>query len=525
MAKALMIQGTASHVGKSLIVAGLCRILSNRGLKVAPFKSQNMALNSFITKDGGEIGRAQALQAEAARTEPSVDMNPVLLKSNSDMSCQVIIRGKVYSAMDARDYYGFVEKAWITVEESYRRLSSAYDYIVIEGAGSPAEVNIMDRDIANIRVARLASAPVLIVGDIERGGVFASIVGTMEILGSQSDIINGFVINKFRGDKEILRPALDFIEKKYGRPVFGVIPFARGHGLSEEDSVYLSGRNSQSGSFSNDATAISPLKIVVLRLPHISNFTDFEPLYTEPDVEVNYSIYERDIEGADLIIIPGTKNTMDDLQYLHNSGIADAIRRAVRKGIMVMGICGGYQMLGMRVSDPFGIESNVKEVKGIGLLDVETVIEREKITAQSLALPLPAFPWKVDSLKGYEIHMGRTTHINDGEPLFRFIRYNGGSPKITRESDDLSHCPPDGPSDGAVDKDGITWGTYLHGIFENDSFRHAIVNHIRIRKGLSYIERNTNYYALKETAIQQWASIIEENLAMDMILELFEKVY
>ncbi len=414
-----MIQGTGSGAGKSLIAAAFCRILRQMGLRVAPFKAQNMALNSYITMEGGEIGRAQALQAEAAGIEPSVDMNPVLLKASGEMGSQVILRGKVHSTMKAREYYSFRKEAWEAVKKSYARLSRKYDMIVIEGAGSPAEINLMDVDIVNMAMAKHAKAPVLLVGDIDKGGVFASLYGTVKLLGRDGRHIKAFVINKFRGDAEILRPGLDMIRDKTGVPVIGVLPYVHDLGLPEEDGMALYQNAKYKGRSGPGA-----IRIVVVRLRYISNFTDFDPFYHEPDVEILFSAHSQDIENADLVIIPGTKNTVTDLTLLKDQGLDLSIRNAYKKGAMIMGICGGYQILGKKIFDPDGVESPHREIDGIGLLDIETTFGREKRTCRVEAetTGLGGFGSGIDKknpgprrvkprpiLKGYEIHMGEST--------------------------------------------------------------------------------------------------------------------
>ncbi|HEY6010991.1 MAG TPA: cobyric acid synthase, partial [Nitrospirota bacterium] len=363
-----MIQGTGSGVGKSLLVAGLCRIFRDQGVNVAPFKGQNMALNSFITKEGGEIGRAQAYQAEAARVEPSVDMNPVLLKATGEAGCQVILNGKVHANMSATEYYAYKDHAWPAVTEAYDRLAKRHELIIIEGAGSPAEINLSNDEIVNMSVARYADAPVLLVGDIDKGGVFASLFGTIALLDGDADYIKAFIINKFRGDLSILKPGLDMIRDRTNRPVLGVIPYLGDLGLHEEDGIPL-----ERIWWKNSGRAEGPkIKIVVVRLRYISNFTDFDPFLYEPDVELIYSLRDADIEHADMVIIPGSKNTVQDLLFLRESGIEASIKRAQAKGIPIVGVCGGYQMLGKRIADPQGIETRQREVAGMGLLDVET---------------------------------------------------------------------------------------------------------------------------------------------------------
>ena len=339
-----MVQGTGSGAGKSLLVAAFCRIFNDEGLRVAPFKAQNMALNSCITAEGGEIGRAQVLQAEAARVAPTIDMNPVLLKASGDMGSQVIIHGRARRHMSAKEYYSFRASAWAAVEESYERLSNAFDLIVMEGAGSPAEINLADVDIVNMAAARLAQAPVLLVGDIDRGGVFASLYGTVKLLGGDARRIRGFIINKFRGDVDILRPGLDLIERKTGKRVIGVLPYVTDMGLPEEDGLALKNGTMSQGDGS--------VRIVVVRLRYIANFTDFDPFFCEPDVHLLYSTNPSEIENADMVIVPGSKNTVKDLLFLKESGLDRAIRKAYDKGIQITAICGGYQMMGKKIHDP-----------------------------------------------------------------------------------------------------------------------------------------------------------------------------
>jgi adenosylcobyric acid synthase len=375
MAKALMIQGTGSGAGKSLIAAALCRIFSNKGIDVAPFKAQNMALNSFITLDGGEIGRAQALQAEASRTAATVDMNPVLLKASGEAGSQVIIHGKVVKMMKAKEYYAFKKEAWTAVRASYDRLSKKHDLIIMEGAGSPAEINLMDVDIVNMSAAKYAKAPVLLVGDIDKGGVFASIYGTVRLLGRDSRQIRGFIINKFRGDLEILRPGLEMIKEITGKPVAGVLPYFSDLGLPEEDGLSL-GHGTRTG-----VHGTGEIKVVVVRLKYISNFTDFDPLSSEPDAELVYSKNPADIENADLVIIPGSKNTVKDLLFLRESRLDESIKRAFAKGVQITGICGGYRCSAEDIR-PSRVESPHREVEGLGLLNIETFFENEKITCQ-----------------------------------------------------------------------------------------------------------------------------------------------
>ena len=501
MTKAIMIQGTGSHVGKSLIVTALCRIFRQDGYKVAPFKAQNMALNSAITKDGGEIGRAQALQAMAAGIDPSVDMNPILLKANSDMGSQVIIRGKVAGNMSAREYFSFKEKAWEVICASYKKLSEEYDLIVIEGAGSPAEINL--EDIVNMRVARMADAPVILIGDIDKGGLFASIVGTMELLARDDrERVAGFMINKFRGDESLLKGGIDFIEERYRIPLLGTIPYLKELGLPEEDGVALE-RSQESG-----VSSQKKINIFIVRLPHISNFTDLDPFKFESDVNVRYVTDPSEFaesDRVDLLIIPGSKNTIDDLSCLIESGIAGKIKEFHTRGGRIIGICGGYQMLGMSIEDPDHLESSRGSIAGLGLLPVKTILEPEKITsmdkAEVISSPLTPHTSPLTDLSGYEIHMGRTRLLDGARPIFRVFERSG-------EKVDLP--------DGAISKDGMVWGTYIHGIFDNDSFRHQLLEEIRREKNISS-GIPENYSAHLEANLNKLASLVRERIDLSRI--------
>ena len=507
MAKALMIQGTGSGVGKSLLVAGLCRLFRNAGVDVAPFKAQNMALNSFITREGGEIGRAQALQAEAARVEPSFDMNPILLKATSEASCQVIMHGRVHSNMNARSYYAFKNEAWPAVTESFDRLSRRYELIVIEGAGSPAEINLSKDEVVNMSIARYARAPVILVGDIDKGGVFASLFGTVALLDEDARFIRAFVINKFRGDMSILEPGLHMIREKTGRPVLGVIPYLGDLGLHEEDGIPL-----ERYSLNMKVGRPDSVKIVILRLRYIANFTDFDPFLYEPDVEVIYSLRAGDIENADVVMIPGSKNTISDLQFLRETGIAVSVKRAMEKGAMVVGLCGGYQMLGQKIFDPFGVESNQKEVVGLGLLDTETVFENSKVTTQveavlnrSSTVNAQCLTYNNDeTLKGYEIHMGRT--IGD-VGLFTLKRTSANSELWAPNAERIK----EGSAKGTV------WGTYLHGIFDNDRFRRDFINGLREKRGFRTISETVDYAQIRDRALEKWSAILQRNIDMSAV--------
>ncbi len=501
MAKALMIQGTGSGVGKSLLVAALCRIFRDQGVNVAPFKAQNMALNSAIAREGGEIGRAQVLQARAARVEPSVDMNPVLLKTAGERGSQVILQGKVHATMQARDYYSFRDEAWKTVAASYRRLSRQHDLIVIEGAGSPAEINLADVDIVNMAMAKYAKAPVLLVGDIDKGGVFASLYGTVKLLGREGKRIQAFIINKFRGDPAILAPGLDMIRDKTGTPVIGVVPYVREMGLPEEDGLSLN-RRTEDGRLNGEG---EKLRIVVVRLRSIANFTDFDPFELEPDVNLQYSDRIEDVENADLVILPGSKNTVADLLRLKELGLDESIRQACTRGTQVIGICGGYQMLGKKIDDQHGIESEHRSIDAIGLLNIETTFDREKTTCRSEAeivdRSVHGSGLRSDApLSGYEIHMG----VSSGDIGLFKVRRTGAVPEQGRTA-----------FDGSMN--GNCWGTYLHGIFDNDEFRRGIINRIRTRKGLEPLDRGINYRASVEQAIDRLAAVFREHVDMRFI--------
>lgn len=493
MAKALMIQGTSSGAGKSLITAALCRIFADRGMRVAPFKSQNMALNSFVTLEGAEIGRAQALQAEAARVTPTADMNPVLLKTAGERGCQVIINGRVHSTMKAREYYTLRDSVWPHAAAAYDRLAAAYDLVLIEGAGSPAEINLNEVEIVNMRVARHANCPVLLVGDIDKGGVFASFYGTVGLMEGDSALIKGFVVNKFRGDMEILRPGLDIIKARTGVPVVGVLPYMQELGLEEEDGLHLAGH--ATSSFASER-----LRIVVLRLNSISNFTDFVPFMYEPDVDLVFSTNRSDLAHADLIVIPGSKNTVRDLQALRASGVDGLVAHAANTGTPIVGVCGGYQMLGHRILDPHCVESDSKEVAGLGLLNVVTEFVGSKLTSQTEAAT--SMFGGIRDMHGYEIHMGRTT---GDVGLFNLKRLSGGV-----QERELA----DGSSNGSV------WGTYLHGVFDNDAFRHALLNGLRPRRGMREIDEPVRFNAIKQKRLDRWAAFVSDNLDMRYIESL-----
>ena len=501
---AVMFVGTASDVGKSVLAAGFCRILNNRGIKVAPFKSQNMALNSFATPEGGEIGRAQAVQAQACRIMPHTDMNPVLLKPNSDTGSQVIVQGKVVGNMSVAEYNNYKKHALLNVSESFARLQSAFEFIVIEGAGSIAEINLKAHDIANLRIAEMADCPCVLVADIDRGGVFAQIIGTVELLepGERSRI-RGIIINKFRGDPSLLKPGIDFVEKRSGIPVLGVVPYFRHFRIPEEDSVALE-RRAKGYKFGHKAQGTrhgeGKIKIGVIRLPRISNYTDFEPLEAEPDVFLSYISEAHDLEGLDVLILPGSKSTIGDLQFLQKQGLFEQIQDF--RG-PVIGICGGYQMLGTRILDPDGIESSAGEAQGLGLVDAETVILPDKETHQAEGKLLPSgfsiAPGCTEPFSGYEIHMGRTTLGPAAQPFAELKRRSGNNGTI---------------SDGAVSADGRVFGTYLHGLFDAHGFRNAFLNKLRREKGMPAVSSDCN----REDPFDLLAEHLERHLDMNRLL-------
>ncbi len=461
---ALMIVGTASDVGKSAITAGICRLILRRGIRVAPFKSQNMALNAAVTPEGGEIGRAQAAQAAACRITPHTDMNPVLLKPTTDTGSQVIVHGKPVGLMSVREYDEYKPEAIEKIKESYLRLKQAFDFIVIEGAGSIAEINLKDRDIANLAVARMAgNAPAILVADIDRGGVFAQIIGTFELLQEwERPLVKGIIINKFRGDPSILASGLDYIESRCGIPVLGVMPFIKNLELPAEDSVNLPPPD-------NGERPADKICVGILRLPRISNFTDFEPLRLEADLKVCYIEKPEQIHGLDMLIIPGTKATAPDLQWLRGQNLDRAI---MGFGGLVIGICGGFQMLGDRIEDPYGIESDKSHVKGLALLPVVTTLSRQKTTRLVTAAPAKgsmkiAPDWSLP-VSGYEIHSGQSAVSEDLEPFAKLW-------SATEEKQ---------WDDGAVSSNGKVAGTYLHGLFDDICLRESILNHLRRAKKL-----------------------------------------
>ncbi len=470
-ARTIMVQGTASSVGKSLLVTALCRIFRQEGRRVAPFKAQNMALNAYVTPDGGEIGRAQAVQADAAGIPPSVEMNPILLKPEGDARSQVVVLGKAIGSLSAREYDQKKRELRGVVAAALARLREEYDLLVIEGAGSPAEINLREGDIVNMHVARTADAPVLLVGDIDRGGVFAALVGTMELLEPDERArVAGFIINKFRGDLTLLKPGLDFLERRTGAPVLGVVPYIPRLRIADEDSVSLDARRARRPPRPDEVS------IAVVCLPRIANYDDFEPLEHEPGVHVRFVDRPEDVLAADLAILPGSKSTIADLAWLRESGLAAALVERGRRGAPVLGICGGCQMLGERIDDDERVESSgPTSVDGLGLVRARTRFGRSKTTARVAARSLGRgflaahlasdFP-----LEGYEIHMGRVECAPD-DAAFAIVQRTGRG--------------GEGGLDGVVGGGGAIVGTMLHGLFENGPLRAAVLRFLRERRGLS----------------------------------------
>lgn len=469
----IMVQGTTSDAGKSVLVTGLCRVMVRHGLKVAPFKPQNMALNSAVTFDSGEIGRAQAVQAQACNLEPHSDMNPVLLKPNSDVGAQVIIHGKALTEMDAETFHDYKKTAMRAVLDSYRRLQCQYETIIVEGAGSPAEINLRDNDIANMGFAEAVDCPVILIADIDRGGVFAHLVGTLELLSqSERDRIKGFVINRFRGDITLLQSGLDWLEKKTGKPVLGVLPYLQGFHLEAEDAV--------AAAQELDKNTVH-LKVLVPVVSRISNHTDFDALRLHPQVDIRFLGPDEPIPAADLIVLPGSKSVRRDLQWLRDNGWDEALKKHLRYGGKVIGICGGFQMLGDVIADPAGVEGEPGESPGFGLLQFSTEIKNNKCLRRVNGF------LNIDhsAVEGYEIHAG----ISSGPALL--------NPAIQ-----LQHG-----SDGAISADGNIFGTYVHGLFDNANACASILSWA----GLTQVKR-LNYRDRQESEIERLADAIEKHL-------------
>ena len=485
MAKVIMVQGTMSGVGKSFLVAGLCRIFKKDGLRVAPFKSQNMALNSYITEDGLEMGRAQVMQAEAAGIKPDVCMNPILLKPTDSVGSQVIVNGEVIGNMKAREYFEYKTKLIPDIKKAFHKLESMADIIVIEGAGSPAEINLKDNDIVNMGMAKIVDAPVLLVADIDRGGVFAQLLGTVMLLeDDERERIKGLIINKFRGDKTILDPGIEMIEEKSGKSVTGVLPYMDIR-LEDEDSL--------SDRFDNKVRGI--IDIAVVRFPRISNFTDFNVFEQINGISIRYITRPDELEGADMVILPGSKNTIADLKWMRENGIESMVKKMSEK-VPVFGICGGYQMLGKTISDPDSIECG-GSINGLGLLNIDTVLRKEKTRTQKRGFinPLDGIFSNITNLEyeGYEIHVGETTVSSDKK-------------------------------DDAVINSGNVYGTYIHGIFDKKDIATSIVASLAKKKNVS-IDKNVimDYSEYKEKEYDRMADILREHLNMGEIYAMLRE--
>lgn len=500
MAKKIMIQGTMSGAGKSLICAGLCRIFKQDGYKVAPFKSQNMALNSFITEDGLEMGRAQVVQAEAAGVAPTVQMNPILLKPTNDVGSQVIVNGEVLGNMSAREYFAYKKKLVPDIMKAFGKLEEEYDIIVIEGAGSPAEINLKSEDIVNMGLAEMTDSPVFLVGDIDRGGVFAQLLGTMMLLEEKEQMrVKGLIINKFRGDKTILDPGIGMLEEKAHIPVVGVVPYTQVE-IEEEDSL--------SERLLNLYGKTAPIEIAVIRTPRISNYTDFMLLENHPLVSLRYIKRKEELGNPDMILLPGTKNTMGDLLWLRQNGLEGAILKAAKTGTVIFGICGGYQMLGEMLRDPDGVE-NGGTLRGMGLLPIETVFTGEKrrtrVTgtftgAAGCLKALCGLPFE-----GYEIHMGETKYLG-GDAMIELYDF------VSKETSQ------DGCSRGNV------YGTYVHGILDTDQIVGKIISELARKKGIS-LEREAgmDLREFKETQYDLLADVLREHMDMKAVYQALEE--
>ncbi|MBV9452606.1 MAG: cobyric acid synthase [Rubrobacter sp.] len=489
MKGALLVAGTHSDVGKSVVVAGICRWLAREGVKVAPFKAQNMALNSFVTRGGAEIGRAQAAQAAAARVDPEAKMNPVLLKPSGERETQVILRGKPWAMASARGYQEMKEKLFPVVLESLQDLRRRFEVVVCEGAGSPAEINLRAQDLANMGLARAAALPTIIIGDIDRGGVFASLYGTLALLGAEDQaLVGGFIVNKFRGDITILAPGLEQMSQLTGRLFLGTLPYVRGLGLDEEDSLALD-------AISHDSLpplAQDFIKVAVVRLPRISNFNDFDALSYEPGVAVRFTESSQEILCSDLAVLPGTKTTVADLTWLRSRKLDSVLTERARVGLPTLGICGGYQMLGSRIRD--SIESEEGEISGLNLLPVETIFEEEKILARPDGYA-PGF--ENTRVSGYEIRHGRVLR-HGGEPLFA----------------------ANGSDEGC--QVGATFGTSWHGIFESDGFRRTFLRRVARDRALHWSPGDASFAAAREAQLDKLGDLIAENIKRETLLNLIE---
>ena len=488
MTKSIMFQGTGSNAGKSILCAAFCRILKDDGYKVAPFKAQNMALNSAVTREKTEIGRAQAFQAECAGVISSADMNPILLKPTGEQTSQIIIMGQPHGLMSAKEYHRYKNKAWEAVKQAYQRLAAEYDVIVIEGAGSPAEINIKSQDIVNMKVAKYTRSPVILVGDINLGGVFAWLIGTLKLLTpGERNLVKGLVINKFRGDKALLNSGLKFLEATTKKKVLGVLPYFKNLILDDEDSLALEQKPNDSSD--------GKINIEVLRLPRISNFTDFDPFKHDPQVHLSFV---EELSGkADIIMIPGSKNSIEDMAFIKKRNLKKQILNHYKQKKPVWGICGGLQILGNVIEDPYFVESKIKRIKGLGLLDVKTIHSKKKITKNTKGKLI--FDSKTVPIKGYEIHYGESIFGKKTIP-FAFGSNKKNVIGVYQEN---------------------VFGTYLHGIFSHDEFRRSVLNSILKNKKMS-TSRIFSYRSEKEKSIRYLAQLVRENLNIKYIFKLME---
>jgi adenosylcobyric acid synthase len=489
-----MVVGSGSHVGKSVLVAGLCRVFKRRGVDVAPFKAQNMALNSGITPAGGEIGRAQISQAEAAGLEPHVDMNPVLLKPTSDLGSQVIVQGKVLGNYKGLDFYRLKPRLLPKVMQSFRRLQAAHQLIVLEGAGSCAELNLKRHDLVNMSMARRAQAKVILVADIDAGGVFAQVLGSLSLLGiAERRLVAGVVVNKFRGDPALFSEGIEIIERRGKKPVLGLLPYFR-LDLPQEDGVAL-----ERGQLHGQA---GRLRVGVVRLSRISNFTDVDCLAAEEAVDLRWIEGPEQLAGLDLLILPGTKNTLAALTGLRHSGLFTAIQNFHALGGRLLGLCGGYQLLGREIADPLGVEGPPATERGLGLLPVATVMAGEKTTTRVRASALPCLPFPAPGeLSGYEIHMGQTRPLAASRPAFRLLARLHEAVSV---------------EDGQVSAEGRVVGTYLHGILDNDALRAGLLSWAA---GGQDVATLGDYAAFKDQQYDLLADLLEEHLKLDGLLE------
>ena len=510
-----MVLGTSSHVGKSMLTAALCRVFAQHGHRVAPFKSQNMSLNSAATVEGLEIGRAQALQAEAAGVAPSVHMNPILIKPSSDSSSQVVVRGKIWGRVTASDYHlRRVEELLPAVRESYEALASQYDVIILEGAGSPAEINLKQHDIANMRMAEMADAHCLLVGDIDRGGVFASLLGTLELLdSSERGCIRGLIINKFRGDASLLEPGVRMIEERVQKPCIGVVPYLHSLMLEEEDSLAPSVRTRTRWTLDefSDKRSDRPLRVAVIALPSFSNFTDFDSLRAEPSVSLLFCRTAEAIAQADVVILPGSKQTVDDLLWMRKHGLDVAVKQYAQSGLVV-GICGGMQMLGGSITDPLGMEY-AGSISGLGLLPIRTIMQANKVTRNAVgrmaATTLFGESVECNKVSGYEIHIGQTIYL---EEAAHFASLSLDSSSVDRK-------------DGCISIDTRIFGTYLHGLFDDDSFRHQFLRSARAFHQLDAPRDLLLWKQLREESLNRLACEVEKALDMKAIFTWVGLIY